>query len=200
MIVTIRIDDQLYRARIQEYVPLQRLIPALASSLGLREKFISLRHNGRILSPEETLAAAGIRDGAVLDLVVLPFTPLSSADLNNLLGLLDRLLRGFQDSWDQYKKSCARLFGMTDVKSLTDQLHQEFKFMNDQLYQEFTESLEFSGGVVDRIPIEEQREFVRWIIGTLLSGKRLFYPYMGEQGVFAPTFSGVTRASQETRL
>ena len=35
---------------------------------------------------------------------------------------------------------------------------------------------------------------------TLLSGKRLFYPYMGEQGVFAPTFSGVTRASQETRL
>jgi hypothetical protein len=35
---------------------------------------------------------------------------------------------------------------------------------------------------------------------SLLSGKRLFYPYMGEQGVFAPTFSGVTRASQETRL
>jgi len=39
-----------------------------------------------------------------------------------------------------------------------------------------------------------------WDFMTLLSGKRLFYPYMGEQGVFAPTFSGVTRASQETRL
>jgi len=38
------------------------------------------------------------------------------------------------------------------------------------------------------------------VLLTLLSGKRLFYPYMGEQGVFAPTFSGVTRASQETRL
>jgi hypothetical protein len=32
---------------------------------------------------------------------------------------------------------------------------------------------------------------------ALLSGKRLFYPYMGEQGVFAPTFSGVTRASRK---
>jgi len=41
---------------------------------------------------------------------------------------------------------------------------------------------------------------VLWLLPTLLSGKRLFYPYMGEQGVFAPTFSGVTRASQETRL
>jgi hypothetical protein len=53
----------------------------------------------------------------------------------------------------------------------------------------------------------EKRNFRWWLLihrpfvqNALLSGKRLFYPYMGEQGVFAPTFSGVTRASQETRL
>ena len=126
ILVTILTDDGniSHQAKMAEDVPLRRLIPAIVEALGLKGQYCVLKHHGRVLSPEETLAAAEVTTDATLELVAFPFVPFSSSDLQNFRSLIGWLIAELQEALERYE----RFYAQQDV-SLTD--HEKAVFFDE---------------------------------------------------------------------
>lgn len=100
-----RYTNQECTIKLEPNVQVRDLIPRIAAKFDTRGDYFVLKHNGRILRAEDTLDAAGVANGAKLELVVLPFKPPLISELDNFLRLMQWFIEEVQGTLERYERS-----------------------------------------------------------------------------------------------